>query len=98
MAPLSFSASYLLFGGLVFFNFTAVSLIIVCCSRRIHSRNLANDDNRQEEVKPQEQLPGSNVDEACPEQIVVIMAGDQTPSFLAMPAPSPRPCFPEEQV
>nr|XP_027121927.1 uncharacterized protein LOC113738848 [Coffea arabica] len=65
---------------------------------RFLSSNLSNDDNRQAEEKPQEQLPVSNADEARPEQIVVIMAGDQTPSFIAMPAPSPRPGSPEEQV
>ena len=94
----SISASYFAFGGLIFFNFMVFSLMIVCCSRRFLSSNLSNDDNRQAEEKPQEQLPVSNADEARPEQIVVIMAGDQTPSFIAMPAPSPRPGSPEEQV
>lgn len=97
MAHWSFSASYFLFGGIVFFNFTVISLLIVCCSRRYHSRNLANDTHQQEE-KPREQLPVNIADEACPEQIVVIMAGDQSPSFIAMPSPSPRSCCPEEQV
>lgn len=98
METWSFSASYILFGGLVLFNFTAACLTIACCSRRFHSRNLGNDDTSQEEEKPQEQLPESNSEEARPEQIFVIMAGERIPSFLAMPAPSPCPCSPEEQV
>ena len=94
----SIIASYFAFGGLIFFNFMVFSLMIVCCSRRFLSSNLSNDDNRQAEEKPQEQLPVSNADEARAEQIVVIMAGDQTPSLIAMPAPSPRPGSPDEQV
>lgn len=54
--------------------------------------NARANEARQEENKPREQQLTINVDdEACPEQIVVIMAGEQTPSFIAMPTPSPRP-------
>lgn len=84
----SFTGSYMVFGGLVFINFMAVLMLVIYCSKRLHpsDMNPTNASNNQE--KPQIHL---STTEDGAEQVVVIMAGDQTPSYIAKPSPSLSP-------
>ncbi|XVE56736.1 hypothetical protein DITRI_Ditri04bG0034800 [Diplodiscus trichospermus] len=69
------------FGGLsVVFSIIAVALLFLACS---HPRSSAEYPNRKEEMY-KETVPASASMEP---KIVVIMAGDHHPSYVAKPCP-----------
>ncbi|KAL5739489.1 hypothetical protein ACOSP7_028377 [Xanthoceras sorbifolium] len=84
-----------LFGSLaIVLMLIAVSLILLVCSykKQSSSSNSTTDDNAS-------QKPAIVLKVLDPEpKIVVIMAGDEKPSFLAMPAVSSTICRCDEQV
>ncbi|KDP24335.1 hypothetical protein JCGZ_25631 [Jatropha curcas] len=73
-----------LFGGLAFMlGIIAIALIILACSYRKSS--LSNSSDRVGEEKSVKQVELEMVD--FEPKIVVIMAGDHNPTYLAMPKP-----------
>lgn len=78
-----------LFGGLaLMLGIITVALIILACSYRKSS----NSGTQVAERKPVEQL------DDCEPKIVVIMAGDENPTYLAKPKPVSCICHNGEQV
>ncbi|KAJ9147443.1 hypothetical protein P3X46_029614 [Hevea brasiliensis] len=79
-----------LFGGLaLLLGIITVALIILACSYRQSVSNSA--------TQVREETPVKQVDSSEP-KIVVIMAGDENPTYLAKPKPVSCDCHNEEQV
>ncbi|EEF31582.1 protein GLUTAMINE DUMPER 4 [Ricinus communis] len=77
-----------LFGGLaLMLGVIAVALIILACSYRKSLSDESRGDGHEE--KPGAKQAELTVDSDEP-KIVVIMAGDDNPTFLAKPKPKPR--------
>jgi hypothetical protein len=76
--------SYLFIGFAVVMSLIAVALAVLLCSRRKEE-----EEGRQEVVSVRVLAPLDREDAAVP-RVVVIMAGDHAPSFLASAAPFAR--------
>ncbi|KAK7340757.1 hypothetical protein VNO77_21469 [Canavalia gladiata] len=73
-----------LFGGLaLMLAVIAVSLLTLACSYRKHYSSSSSSNSGCDEEKPP-----MMVDNISESKIVVIMAGESKPTFLAMPVPS----------
>lgn len=80
-----------LFGGLALvLGLITVALIILACSYR---RSLSNSATQAHD----EEKPVKQVEDSEP-KIVVIMAGDENPKYLAKPKPISCNCYNEERV
>ncbi|KAK2663143.1 hypothetical protein Ddye_001717 [Dipteronia dyeriana] len=86
-----------LFGSLaVVLMLIAVALILLVCSFKKQSSSLSSNSGSDENASEKPAIILKVVD---PEpKIVVIMAGDEKPSFLAMPAVSSTICRCDYQV
>ncbi|OWM64465.1 protein GLUTAMINE DUMPER 4 [Punica granatum] len=77
-----------LFGGLaLMLIIMAVSLIILACS---HRKNDSHDNADDEEKNPAKQVNSLEADEEP--RVVVIMAGDELPTYLARPTIASSAC------
>ncbi|OMO52665.1 hypothetical protein CCACVL1_29130 [Corchorus capsularis] len=83
-----------LFGSLaVVFILIALALIMLACSYRKYSSN--SSSRRQIQLKQEREINNMGFDDSEP-KIVVIMAGDDKPTFLAKPAASSSTCCSEQ--
>jgi len=84
-----------LFGGLaLMLILIAVALLILACSYKSSSSSSNDDDApRRSTEKPAPRRPSSEERGNDEPRIVVIMAGDHRPTYLARPLPSPMISF-----
>ncbi|KAK7311925.1 hypothetical protein RJT34_10400 [Clitoria ternatea] len=87
-----------LFGGLAaMLGLIAFALLILACSYWKLSGQLQNEENHERDLESGEKQSESETKEPVKvyeEKILVIMAGDEKPTFLATPACSKSSSFP----
>ncbi|XP_027074659.1 protein GLUTAMINE DUMPER 2-like [Coffea arabica] len=83
---------YLFFGLGAMLTLITVALVILACSYHKRFSNVSGGDEEKSSVKP-----STTTAAAMTPQIVVIMAGDENPSHLAVPVSSPPDNCPDEQ-
>lgn len=73
-----------------------VFVLVIFCSKRLNPPDSYQQRNGNgiDQEKPRFELSG--ITDVSSEQTVVIMAGDQTPSYIATPSPPPPPRLSEE--
>ncbi|KAK9272604.1 hypothetical protein L1049_002978 [Liquidambar formosana] len=81
-----------LFGGLaLMLGLIAVALVVLVCTHRKHSSNSSSNDAEEKPVKP----TINTLADAEP-KIVVIMAGENNPTYIATPAVTFLPSHTEQ--